>query len=568
MNRSSAAGFGLFVSKPQGAGAASGLIALAAGALQSASLAWPWATSEALPVLGLVRGQPLWWLQLMAMTVLVLVLLACANARQAAWCGWLFALGWLSLTVGWLFTSMHVYGGLPAVLAVMAVLALGAVLALYYAAVCWLFKALALVNSAWIAIVFAALWLLAELARGLWLSGFGWGAIGYAQLDGPLMALFGWVGLYGASFAAAAVAALLAQGLRAASWRTAGVHGGAIVLLLLLVQALPLPPGGSQGLMNVTLLQGNIPQEEKFQPGTGVPKALRWYGEQLQANQSALIITPETALPLLPEQLPPGYWAALQQRFASGEQAALVGVPLGNFSEGYTNSVVGFKPGQVQPWRYDKHHLVPFGEFIPPLFRWFTSLMNIPLGDFNRGGLPQPTFDWQGQRLAATICYENLFSEELAAQFVNPALAPTILVNMSNLGWFGEHLAMDQHLQIARVRALEFGRPFLLATNTGQSAIVNHLGQVTHAAKPHQQAALSGQVQGRNGLTPYAAWLARFGLWPLWGLALGLLLLAWARILLSASQRETGTRRILPEFAVGFLQQHSGLGLRISIFQA
>ena len=278
----------------------------------------------------------------------------------------------------------------------------------------------------------------------------------------------------------------------------------------------------------MTLLQGNIPQEEKFQPNTGVPAALDWYGAQLQASRSSLTIAPETALALLPAQLPEGYWQALEQRFASAGQAALVGVPLGSYSDGYTNSVVGFKPGQKTPWRYDKHHLVPFGEYIPPLFRWFTQMMNIPLGDFNRGVLPQPTFDWQGQRLAASICYENLFGEEMAKQFTDPARAPTMLFNVSNLGWFGEHLAMEQHLQIARMRALEFDRPFLLATNTGQTAIVDHRGQVSHALPSHITGALTGEVQGRTGITPYAAWVSRWGLWPLWLLATsGLLLVLW-----------------------------------------
>jgi apolipoprotein N-acyltransferase len=526
MTPSRGAGFGLFVAKPQGAGGVAALIAVFAGSFQAACLAWPFEMPAAMQALGLSRGQPLWWGQLLAMAMLVGLLLDAASARQAAWRGWLFALAWLSLTFGWLFTSMHTYGGLPAILAVLAVLALAGALAVYYAVACWLFWLPARINNVSSAIVFAALWLLAELVRGLWLTGFGWGAVGYAHIDGPLSSLISRVGLYGTGAVAAALAALFAMTLRATTRREA-VNPLLIGLALLIgAYAVPAPLGSDAGTLQVTLLQGNIAQEEKFESGTGVPKALLWYGTQLQANQSSLIITPETAVPLLPEQLPAGYWKALQQRYAVGEQAALVGVPLGSFAEGYTNSAVGFKPNQSTPWRYDKHHLVPFGEFIPPMFRWFTKLMNIPLGDFNRGGLPQPTFDWQGQRLATTICYENLFSEELATQFSNPAQAPTILVNISNLGWFGEHLAMDQHLQIARMRALEFDRPFLLATNTGQTAIMDHRGRVTHAAVPHTAMALTGEVQGRTGITPYANWLARFGLWPLWALALAVVLFA------------------------------------------
>ena len=502
------------------------LVALLCGAVQAASLAWPFTLPPSLSFLGLTRGQPVWWLQLLSMATLVQLLYGSRNARQAAQRAWLFTLAWLASTFAWLFVSMHTYGGLPAPLAVLAVLALAAALALYYAAVCWLFWHLTLVNKGLSAIVFAALWVLAELARGQWLTGFGWGAVGYAQLGGPLAPLLAWVGIYGVSFIAAALAALLAVVASTTRGRHKAAALGVLLVLLVLPLILPAPKGQDGGTLSVTLLQGNIAQEEKFEPATGVLQALRWYGGQLQASTSELIITPETALAVLPEQLPDGYWQALQQRFASGQQAALVGMPLTGRSGGYTNSVVGFKPGQTSHWRYDKYHLVPFGEFIPPMFRWFIDMMHIPLGDFNRGALPQASFDWHGQRLATSICYENLFSEELATQFADVQTAPTILVNLSNLGWFGEHLAMDQHLLIARTRALEFDRPLLLATNTGHTAIVNHLGQVTQALAPHAAAALNGTVQGRAGITPYAAWVSRFGQWPVWLLAIGVVLAA------------------------------------------
>jgi apolipoprotein N-acyltransferase len=178
---------------------------------------------------------------------------------------------------------------------------------------------------------------------------------------------------------------------------------------------------------------------------------------------------------------------------------------------------------------------VPFGEFIPPFFRWFTELMNIPLGDFNRGALRQAPFEWQGQKLAANICYEDLFSEELALQFSQADQAPTVFVNVSNLAWFGQSQAMDQHLSIARMRALEFSRPFVLATNTGLTAIVNHQGQVTHRLPRDTRNVLVADVEGRTGLTPYARWMARFGLWPLWVLSLGVVLGA---ALLASRQRQ------------------------------
>lgn len=512
------------------------VVALLAGLAQAGSLAWPFQVHSAIPSwLDLRAGQPVWWLQLLSLGVLAWML---DSRRQSGWrsgaiLGWWFSTAWLTGTFWWTFVALHTYGGLPTLLAALAVLALPALLALYYAAICGLYVAIAPGNRAWAALVFAALWLLAELARGVWLTGFGWGAIGYAHVDGLLAGFAPWVGAYGLCFIAAWLAMTLVglvQGVRYRAWRDALAAAEVAALLLLLplgYQWIASETSTPAGRLSVTLLQGNIPQDEKFEPGSGVPVALQWYAQQLVASRTSLVIAPETAIPLLPQQLPASYWDALQQRFAAGGQAALIGIPLGNFQEGYTNSVLGLKPGQSEPWRYDKHHLVPFGEFIPPFFKWFTELMHIPLGDFNRGPLAQPSFEWQGQRLATNICVEDLYSEELGQLFADSARAPTVFVNVSNLAWFGNSLAMDQHLQIARMRALEFERPFLLSTNTGVTAIIDYRGRTVALAPRDTRVVLEGEVEGRNGITPYAWWLARLWLWPFWLGAAAPVLLAW-----------------------------------------
>lgn len=514
------------------------VLALIAGCAQAASLAWPLSSENSLfLLLGLRLGQPVWWLQLLALSALAWLLEGSrthgtGSWRLAALWGWVFGTAWLACTFWWTFVALHTYGGLPFILAALAVVALAGLLALFYAAVCGSFWALAPVNRAWAAIIFAALWLLAELVRGTWLTGFGWGAVGYAHVEGPLAGFAPWVGIYGLCALTAWLAMTLAQMAhrgRGPFWRHRASGLAAIVVLLALpplYAAMAPAPTQSSGRLGISLLQGNIPQDEKFEAGSGVPQALQWYAEQLLDSRSALVIAPETAIPVLPQQLPPAYWATLQQRFATGGQAALIGTPLGNTQLGYTNSVWGLKPGQEQPWRYDKQHLVPFGEFIPPLFKWFTEMMHIPLGDFNRGALWQPPFEWQGQRIAPNICYEDLFSEELALQFADPAPAPTVFVNISNLAWFGNSMAMDQHLQIARLRALEFARPFVLATNTGVTAIVDYQGRIQNSLPRNTRGVLTGEVEGRSGVTPYGWWLARTGLWPFWLLAVGLVLLA------------------------------------------
>ena len=488
-------------------------------------------------------GDPSAIMQLAGMGLLMHQLQQAHDGRQAAARVWLFATVWLSATFWWLFTALHVYGGLPMGLAVAAVVALAAALGFYHALAGACFVWLKPAHPLAQAVLWGALWMMAELARSVWFTGFGWGGIAYAHIDGWLVAWAPWLGAHGmhallASFCMGLYLTLSQLIFKAKAkdnstfptWVSAQRRSSwALVFFLVVclapgIRSLWVEPTGwtqSTGEASVTLLQGNIAQDEKFEPGSGVPDALDWYGQQLQAAKADVTIAPETAIPLLPAQLPAAYWQSLQQRFASGTQAALLGIPMGDFTRGYTNSVIGLSP--AASYRYDKHHLVPFGEFIPPWFRWFTELMHIPLGDFERGGLNQPAMDWAGQRWGINICFEDLFGEELAQRFAGDD-GPTVFVNVSNIAWFGQSQAPDQHLAISRLRALEFERPFVRATNTGMTAVINHRGQVLAQLPRFTRATLHATVQGRQGTTAYVRWVSQWGLWPLW--AWGLLVVA------------------------------------------
>ena len=482
---------------------------------------------------GLVHSLPVaythaWPLQLAAVAALAWQV-SRASARRAALLGWLFATAWFCAGTWWLYISMHRYGGLPAWMAAAAVLALSGFLALYWGAAMALFARVRRHVAFVDAVIFAGCWLLAELARGVLLTGFPWAASGYAHVDGPLAQLAPWVGVYGIGAVAALLGAIAVLGFRGGI----GPGGlGAIVTLATVGGLLFTHPVGftrSNGSLNLTLLQSNVAQDEKFAEDK-LPQALAWAAATLQSARGDLVLAPETLVPLLPDQLPEGYWAALAAGFQRGDRAALVGVPLGSFEAGYTNSAVGLSretakwPGGF--YRYDKHHLVPFGEFIPTGFHWFTEMMNIPLGDFNRGPVGAPSFEVKGQRIAPNICYEDLFGEELAARFREPERAPTVFANISNIGWFGDTIALTQHLNISRMRTLEFQRPMLRATNTGMTVVIDHTGRVTHQLPPLKTAVLEARVEGREGLTPYAHWAAEYRLWPLLAVALLSLLIA------------------------------------------
>jgi len=477
-----------------------------------------------------------WWpLPLLAAAVLAARLWRARPAR-AFLLGWSFGTGWLLAGVWWLFISMHRYGGLPAPLAAVAVLALAALLSLYLGAAAAAFARWRSAAAGQDALLFAALWLLAELARGVVFTGFPWVASGYAQVDAPLAALAPWVGVYGIGAAGAGLAAGLALGASARQWKPAAAVAGLLVLLSLL----PVPSFTRMaGDLTVALVQTNVPQDEKFD-AERLPQTLAAVQKALLTARGDLVVVPETAVPLLPGQLQdfaPGYWQGLLDHFsadgAGAGRAALIGLPMGDFDRGYTNSVVGLPapaatpgrpagpagaPGaaEAETYRYDKAHLVPFGEFIPYGFRWFTELMNIPLGDFTRGRLDPPPFVAAGQRIAPNICYEDLFGEELARRFAGGAgAAPTLMANLSNIAWFGPTIAVDQHLHISRLRTLEFQVPMVRATNTGATAAITHEALVAAMVVPHTRGTLVAKVQGREGVTPFAWWAGRYGLAPL-----------------------------------------------------
>jgi apolipoprotein N-acyltransferase len=472
-----------------------------------------------------------WWLPLLCIAGLAAAL-AQATPRRAALFGWLYGSAWLGAGVWWLFISLHRYGGLPAGLAVLAVALLSMALALYLALALALYVRWRCGRPAIDAALFAVLWLLAELARTVIFTGFPWLASGYSQIDGPLAVWAPWIGVNGIG----ALCALFGWGL-AWLWQQRATPRRALARLALVLTALWLPAWAadidfstSNGTLQVSLLQSNVAQDEKF-AADRLPAALSWLSAALDGARGTLVVAPETAIPLLPAQLAevlPGYWPALRARFEGSAQAALVGVPLGDFASGYTNSVLGVSAATrgSTPYRYDKVHLVPFGEFIPTGFRWFTEMMDIPLGDFARGPLNAPSFVVGEQRVAPNICYEDLFGEELALRFADAANAPTIFANISNIGWFGDTIAVAQHLQISRMRTLEFQRPMLRATNTGATAIIDHRARVVAALPPFTRGNLEGEVQGRVGLTPFAWWSARFGLWPWLVLAAGVLAMA------------------------------------------
>jgi apolipoprotein N-acyltransferase len=449
-----------------------------------------------------------WWLEILGLALLVF---ACRGAapRRAALLGWVFGFAWLGSGLWWLFISLHTYGGLMAPLSALAVALLAAGLGLYYALGLALWKRLAPDS----ALGFAACWLLAELARGVLLTGFPWIAGGYAHTTGPLAGWAPWIGVYGIGALAAWIAAALAL---VGAARGGALRLGAAAAVGLAGLVLPADFTRDTGTLTVTLLQPDVQQDQKFE-AAAVREALQWHLEALTKARGQLVVTPESSIPLPPQYLDPSWLPALREPFAKGNRAALVGTFTGDDAVGFTNSLVGLSPtsdwARPDYYLYGKHHLLPFGEFVPTGFHWFVALLHIPIGDQARGTSIAP-LQVGGQRVRPVICYEDLFGEDVVRSVVGPQAA-TLFANATNLAWFGPRMVQDQHLQFSRMRALEFQRPMVRATNTGITGVVDYKGHLTARLPSETRGWLEAEVHGRIGETPYAKWLALFGLWPL-----------------------------------------------------
>lgn len=443
-----------------------------------------------------------WYLQLIALALLFAVVEQ-ATPKRAALAGALFGFGWLASGLWWLHISMHQFGGIPWLLAALAVALLAAFLSGYYALALGL-TARFMPAGRWRLLALVPAWLLAELARATWFSGFPWIASGYAHTVGPLAGWAPWVGVYGIC----ALAALAASGLVLLKRRATAWAAAALLIPLsgwLLPQDFTMPTGK----LAVSLVQPSIPQDQKFDPARFAAN-LDTLARLVESARGRVVITPESVVPLPLAELDRDTLA----RLSRPERPALLGAFLGNADDGFVNSVVALG----SDYHYGKRHLLPFGEFIPPGFHWFVRAMNIPMDDQARGDHQRP---WlvAGQRLRPLICYEDLFGEDIVASAVGPDTA-TLFVNVSNLAWFGTVMVQDQHLQFSQMRALEFQRPVVRSTNTGATAVVDHHGHVTARLPALQRGVLEADVEGRSGSTPYARWLAALGLWPLWGIAL------------------------------------------------
>ncbi len=427
------------------------------------------------------------------------------SAKRAFLRGLLFGLGMFATGIHWIYISIHGFGGVPAALALALSALLIVYLALFPAALGYVLNRFLpglSVTSAMIKLIiaFPAAWVLSEWLRGTLFTGFPWLSLGYSQIDGWLSGFAPVLGVYGVSWALALCAGLLVLCVYLPKWfsKVFSVVGLLAVMLLGLFMHQVSWTQLQGAPIQVSLIQGNIPQELKWEDDVFEP-TLEKYIALTQANwDSDLIVWPETAISDFYHRTQ-DIVDALWHEGKENNTDLLTGILyLDLASQQYYNALVGL--GEEKSF-YFKNHLVPFTEYLP-LERVLGSIvdfMQVPMSSFSSGGIDQPPMLLAGTKVGMSICYEDVFGEEMAVS----APDNTVLVNVSNDGWFGGSSAAYQHQQIARMRALELGRPLLRATNTGISSIMDHRGHLLANSELNIADVVTASVQPMTGVTPY-----------------------------------------------------------------
>lgn len=464
----------------------------------------------------------LWWLGPVAVALMYLGVHT-LTPGQAALKGWWYGVGLFGSGASWVYVSIHDYGHTGMPLALFLTVLFVAAMALFFAVWLWLYRHFTGPRLA--ALTFAGAWVLGEVLRTYAFTGFPWLLLGSAHVDSPLAPWAPLGGVYLLSLITALSGTLLVE-LLSRRWLAALP----IAVLWLAPLALPAQwtsPSGEP--RRIALLQGNLPQEIKWTL-EGQRVAANTYSDMTRELDDGidLVIWPEAALPMFEDQARP-ILERVQTNLAP-DTALLTGILQRDEANRFYNAVVGVGGGVEGEYR--KEHLVPFGEYLPldSLLRGTIAFFDLPMPAMTPGPAGQLPMQAAGLTLGNAICYEIIYADLVAERARNAE----VILTVSNDTWFGQSIGPLQHLQMARLRALENGRYVVRATSNGVTAIINSQGQITTHLPQFETATLTGEVTPMQGLTPFT----RTGSWPAWLLA-SLLVLPGLRLPLRRRTKQT-----------------------------
>lgn len=443
--------------------------------------------------------------------------------KRAFWRGWLFGLGFYGVGVSWVFVSIHVYGYASIGFSLLATTVFVMGVALYPALQGYLlnrfFPHPSLLK---ILLAFPIIWLLIEWLRSWFLTGFPWLSVGYSQINSPLAGLAPIIGIYGISLVVTLISSLFVSLFYTQSHRNRA--GLALIIMLIFVSSQLLRQINWTKPINapikVSLVQGNIPQEVKWQPEQIQHILLTYWQLTNKHWDSDLIIWPEAAITITNLDAK-NFLQGLDQDAKAHHVTVITGIPILKTAN-YYNGIIALGLGQGE---YLKRHLVPFGEYVPLrfIFDFFNHFVQIPMGDIAKGPAHQPELRMDGITIAPFICYEIIFPEEVLDSLPQAQM----LLVVSDDSWFGTSIASAQHLEMGQMRALETGRYVLFSTNNGLTAIINPKGSIQSKIPAFTTAVLTGTAQGMHGRTPFVI----TGIYPLLIITFLLLIFGfyWAR---------------------------------------
>ncbi len=421
------------------------------------------------------------------------------SAKRAALRGFLFGLGLFGSGVSWVFVSMVVGEPTGFFVPILMTLFYCSFWAVFPAMSAYLFIKLR-TNSYFDWLVFSCVWVFVEYVRGEWiLGGFPWLQVGYSQLDSYLAGYIPTFGVYGVGLIIAMISALLAESLLCKKTCSKPIMGVTFLLVVGAVLQSISWTNVSGDPIKVTLIQGNIAQKDKWQLENRNTTLKQYYDDSTKHWDSDIIIWPETAIPAYYSDVKDSYLMPLKAEAVGHNTTIITSLPYKNKAGQLYNAVLTL--GESEGF-YKKIHLLPFGEYLPwqPVSGYLLGLMNVRLGDFSSGDIDQPLLKAAGHEFVTSICYEDAFGE----QSIRHIEQAKFLVNVTNDAWFGRSIEPYQHMQIARMRALESGRYLLRATNTGVTAVVSEKGNIIHQAPVMQRASVTAEINPMSGLTPYA----------------------------------------------------------------